>query len=99
MPALWIVPDDATGQPHADKSIWICRREPEGWRVAALAAYVYEGEDPMFLNFEKPEEMAKQQEWLKREETDRRLKEETAPPAGKESSSQAEQKPQDAFRR
>lgn len=66
VPAKWIVPDE-TGQPHTDKAIWVCRLEPEGWRVAAFAAYVFEGEDPLFLNFEDPKDMAERQKWLKEE--------------------------------
>jgi hypothetical protein len=98
VPALWIVPDETTGQPRTDKATWICRLEKDGWRVAALAAYIFEGEPPLLLNFENPREMAEKQQWLEKE-IERRSKEETAPTASGENSSQAEQKPRDAFRR
>src|SRR5208337_2499149 len=37
VPARWIELDD-TGKPRTDKTTWVCRLEPEGWRVAAFAA-------------------------------------------------------------
>ncbi len=89
---------DAVGQPRANRATFVCRAELEGWRVAGLAAYVFEGEKPVLLNFEDPDQIVRQQQWLK-EEMDRRLKQETAAPASGENSSQAEKKPQDAFRR
>ena len=46
VPTKWIDLDE-TGKPRTDKAIWVCRLEPEGWRVAAFAAYVFEGEDPL----------------------------------------------------
>ena len=97
MPTKWIDLDE-TGKPRTDKATWVCRLEPEGWRVAGFAAYVFEGEDPLLLSFEDPEDMAKKQEWLKKE-IDRRAKQETTPPAGGENPFQAEKNPQDAFRR
>jgi hypothetical protein len=97
VPTKWI-DLDATGKPRTDKATWVCRLEPEGWRVAGFAAYVFEGEDPLLLSFEDPEDMAKKQDWLKKE-IDRRAKQETSPTASRENSFQAERKPQDAFRR
>ena len=97
VPTRWIDLDE-TGKPRTDKATWVCRLEPEGWRVAGFAAYVFEGEDPLLLSFEDPEDMAKKQTWLK-EEIARRSKRESAPPASGESSFQAEKNPQDAFRR
>ncbi len=35
--------------------------------MAGFAAYVFEGEDPLLLSFEDPEDMAKKQKWLKEE--------------------------------
>jgi len=89
---------DETGKPRTDKATWICRLEPEGWRVAAFAAYVFEGEDPLLLPFEDPEEMARKQAWLK-EETARRAKQEAGGTSGTVNPSQAERNPQDEFRR
>jgi hypothetical protein len=97
VPTKWIDLDES-GKPRTDKATWVCRLEPEGWRVAGFAAYVFEGEDPLLLSFEDPEDMAKKQEWLKKE-IDRRSKQETTPPASGENPFQAEKNPQDAFRR
>ena len=98
VPTRWIDSDAATGKQRTDKATWVCRLEQEGWRVAGFAAYIFEGEDPLLLSFEDPDDMAKKQDWLKKE-IDRRAKQETAPPAEKENSFQAEKQPQDAFRR
>ncbi len=62
---------DSTGKPHTDRMVWMVRKEPEGWRVAGVAAVVFEGEAPLLLNFEDPEEMARKQQML-REEVRRR---------------------------
>jgi hypothetical protein len=97
VPTRWIDLDE-TGKPRTDKATWVCRLEPEGWRVAGFAAFVFEGEDPLLLSFEDPDDMQKKQTWLK-EEINRRAKQATIPPAGGENSFQAEKKPQDAFRR
>jgi hypothetical protein len=97
VPTKWI-DLDAMGKPRMDRLTWVCRLEPEGWRVAGFAAYVFEGEDPLLLNFEDPDDFVKKQNWLK-EEIVRRTKQETTPPARGENSFQAGKKPQDAFRR
>jgi hypothetical protein len=98
VPAKLIVLDEM-GKPRADKAIWICRLEPEGWRVGGLAAFVFgEGEKPVLLNFEKPEEMAERQKQFTKE-LEQRAKRETISPADQDTPSQAENKPQDAFRR
>jgi hypothetical protein len=64
---------DEFGKPRTDRAIWVCRREDAGWRIGGVAAVVFEGEDPLLLDFEKPDEMAKNQEWL-RDEIARREK-------------------------
>jgi hypothetical protein len=97
VPTRWIDLDDS-GKSRTDKATWVCRLEPEGWRVAGFAAYVFENEDPLLLSFEDPEDMAKKQAWLKDEIT-RRSKPATATPSTADNSIQAEKKPQDAFRR
>ncbi len=97
VPTKWIDLDDS-GKPRTDKATWVCRLEEEGWRVAGFAAYVFDGEDPLLLSFEDPSDMAKKQTWLK-EEIDRRAKQEKAALTGAENPSQAERKPEDAFRR
>ena len=97
VPSKWIDLDE-TGRPRTDKITWVCRRKPVGWRVGGLAAYVFEGEPPVLLNFEEPEKVAEKQKQLK-EEIERRAKQEAAPSAAQATPFQAETKPRDAFRR
>lgn len=82
---------DENGKPRTDHAFWVCRREAEGWRVAGVAAIVFDGEPPLLLNFEDPAEMEKKQAWL-RDEITRRAKQESPPV-------QAGKNPEDSFRR
>jgi hypothetical protein len=82
---------DENGKPRTDHALWITRHEPEGWRVVGVAATVFEGEDPLLLNFEDPDEMVKKQQWL-REEMARR-----SHPAGAQAKTAAD--PGDPLRR
>jgi hypothetical protein len=66
---------DTDGQPKTDEAIWVVRREPEGWRIVGVAAMVFPGEQPVVLNFEDPEDMLRQQQWI-REEIRRRMEKE-----------------------
>jgi hypothetical protein len=66
---------DGDGQPKTDEAIWVVRREPEGWRIVGVAAMVFPGELPVVLNFEDPEDMLRQQQWI-REEIRRRMEKE-----------------------
>jgi hypothetical protein len=97
VPTRWIDQDE-TGKSRTDRAIWACRLEPEGWRVAGFAAYVFEGEDPVFMNFEDPEDMARHQQLLN-EEIEKRSKPESPARSSGESPQQAEGTPKDAFRR
>jgi hypothetical protein len=58
---------DENGKEETNHAVWVVRREAEGWRVAGVAATVFEGEPPLLLNFEDPEDMAKKQAWLEAE--------------------------------
>jgi hypothetical protein len=58
---------DENSQRQTDEISWIVRRDPEGWRVAGVAATVFKGEPPLLLNFEDPEEMLRKQEWVQQE--------------------------------
>ena len=89
---------DESGKPRSDKAFWVCRREANGWRVAGVAAVVFEGEAPLLLDFEDPEGMAKKQAWL-RDEVVRRAKSGNPDAESEKKTDQAEKKPQDAFRR
>ncbi|MBX7167003.1 MAG: nuclear transport factor 2 family protein [Pirellulales bacterium] len=58
---------DESGQPHTDNIVWMVRLEEEGWRVAGMAAVLFPGEPPLFLNFEDPEDMIRKQELVAQE--------------------------------
>ncbi len=64
--STWTDVDD-DGKTSSDTTIWALRREPEGWRVVGVAWTVFQGEPPLVLNFEDPEEMVKKQQWIKEE--------------------------------
>ena len=50
---------DENSRRKSDEVLWMLRREPSGWRIAGMAATVFEGEPPLLLNFEDPEEMVR----------------------------------------
>jgi hypothetical protein len=52
---------DADGQRKTERNVWILRREPEGWRVAAVA--VNFNDEPLVMNFEDPDEILRKREW------------------------------------
>jgi len=58
---------DQEGQLRTDEMAWMLRREPEGWRVAGMAATVFPGESPLLLDFENPQETLRKLELLKEE--------------------------------
>jgi hypothetical protein len=62
---------DATGKAQSHEMTWVLRRCDEGWRIGGMATIVFEGEQPLLLNFEKPEELIRQKQML-REEVARR---------------------------
>jgi len=70
------------GQQRTDEVIWMVRLVNEGWRIAGVAAPVFEGEPPLLLNFEDPADMIRKQQMV-REEIRRRMEQESqgAPPA------------------
>jgi hypothetical protein len=72
---------DEFGKPQTDRAIWVCRHEENGWRVGGVAAIVFEGEDPLLLDFEKPDEMAQKQEWLREELARRERRQRDGTPA------------------
>ncbi|MCS7303647.1 MAG: hypothetical protein NZ602_00885 [Thermoguttaceae bacterium] len=55
------------GSFRTDEIIWLVKKEPEGWRVAGMAAMVFPDQPPYPLNFEDPEDMLRQQEKIKTE--------------------------------
>lgn len=62
---------DESGQPQTDEALWMVRREPEGWRIVGTAAVVFDGEPPLLLNYEDPEDTLRKLQ-LVREEIARR---------------------------
>ena len=62
---------DKEGNSRTDEITWMLRKEPQGWRVAGMAAVIFEGEDPLLLDFENPKETLQKLDKL-REEVARR---------------------------
>ncbi len=58
---------DENQQPRTDRAVWMVRREAPGWRIAGVAATVFEGEPPLLLDFEDPDEVLRQQQWVEEE--------------------------------
>lgn len=46
-----------TGEVASFEVIWVLRREPQGWRIAGMATPVGEDNEPLFLNFEDPDDL------------------------------------------
>jgi hypothetical protein len=69
------------GQPRDEKIIWMLRREPEGWRIAGMATELFDGELPLLLDFENPQDML-EKERLAQEEILRRQQAAGASAAG-----------------
>jgi hypothetical protein len=80
-----------SSERRTDEIVWMLRRESEGWRIAGAAATVFEGEPPLLLNFEDPDEMLRKQELVK-QEADRRAQQEGL-------RAQQAEKPPDSIRR
>ena len=58
--------DREEGQTRTDEITWVLREEKEGWRVGGMVATI-PGMSPVFLNFEDPQEMLRQQQLLQDE--------------------------------
>ena len=53
---------DEDGFTSTDNVIWVCRLDPEGWRVVGMAMRIFPDLPPLLLDFEDPADMlAKQQ--------------------------------------
>lgn len=77
VPCVW-TDLDTDNKEKSYHMLWMVRKETEGWRIAGMATEVFEGEPPLVLNFEKPEEVLQQKQLL-REEILRRQAEQTVP--------------------
>jgi hypothetical protein len=69
-----LLPDDIAhvastwmDEGEANQIVWALRKEPEGWRIAGMATKIFEGEPPLLLNFEDPEDMVRQQQLAEQE--------------------------------
>lgn len=49
--AMWTDLNE-NGQYQSDEALWMVRKEAGGWRVAAMAVKVFEGDEYLFLDFE-----------------------------------------------
>jgi hypothetical protein len=58
---------DEAGHPKTNHQLWVLRHESEGWRVVGVAWTVFEGEPPLLLNFEDPEDIVKKEQWWQAE--------------------------------
>ena len=58
---------DQEGALRTDEMAWVLRRQAEGWRVAGMAATVFEGEPPLLLDFENPQETLRKLDLLREE--------------------------------
>lgn len=61
------------GQPETETIVWILRREEEGWRIGGMGTKLFDGEPPLFFNFEDPEDMERKQK-LAEQEIERRMR-------------------------
>ena len=62
---------DADGFTTTDNVIWVCRLDPEGWRVVGMAMRIFPDLPPLLLNFEDPEDMLAKQQLVAEEITRR----------------------------
>ena len=62
---------DAEGFTTTDNVIWVCRLDPEGWRVVGMAMRIFPDLPPLLLNFEDPEDMLAKQRLVAEEITRR----------------------------
>jgi hypothetical protein len=55
---LWVETDES-GAEHSEHVIWVLRQQDDGWRVCGMAAEVPTRREPVFFDFEDPEEMSR----------------------------------------
>jgi len=54
-------------QTQTVECVWLLRRDTRGWRIGGVAVPVFEGESPLQLDFEDPDEMDKRLQWVRNE--------------------------------
>lgn len=62
----WMETDEA-GNVQALPSVWVLAHESEGWRIAGVFVALFEGEPPLILDYEKPEEVVRKLELARQE--------------------------------
>lgn len=55
------------GTTRTDEVIWVLRKETQGWRVCGMATQVPTRKEPVFFNFEDPQEMMQVSEEISQE--------------------------------
>jgi hypothetical protein len=55
------------GKPHTDEIIWMLVKDPDGWRIVGMGVKVFPDLDPVFLNFEDPQDMLHKQQMVEQE--------------------------------
>jgi hypothetical protein len=66
------------GHPKTDEAVWVLRQEPDGWRIAGVAAQVFPDKPPVLLNFEDPDDMHRKQSQV-RDELQKQLQPKNTP--------------------
>jgi hypothetical protein len=89
---------DEDGKTRTDDIMWMVRLVEEGWRIAGVAAPVFENEPPIVLNFENPEEMLQKQQMV-RDEIRRRAEEAKQAESGAKTPADQAAKPENPVRR
>lgn len=62
-------------QLKSDPMLWMLRKGSEGWRIMGAAVEIFPGENPLLLDFERPEETRQKVQQAK-QEMQRRMQEE-----------------------
>lgn len=55
------------GQPHTDEIMWMVSLEPEGWRIVGMGVKVFEDLEPVYLDFQDPNDMLRKQAAVEQE--------------------------------
>jgi beta-lactamase regulating signal transducer with metallopeptidase domain len=58
---------EADRTEKTDKTVWVLRREPDGWRICGVVSQVFSDAPPLVLNFEDPQDMLRKQQWVREE--------------------------------
>lgn len=62
----WTDVDDA-GEEVTEEMIYVVENSDEGWRIAGMIISVFDGEEPLVLDFSDPEDMIRKQQLVEEE--------------------------------